>query len=220
MSPTIFLDSPPLTPDADTARYWLKTELSQRIYGENESLFSKLWRGLTDFLDRLTFQAPPSVGMAVLVVLIMIVVVLAIFFGGRLRVTKRNKTSATVFEDTETTAKEYWDRAQQAAQTQDLAGAVLYSFRALVRSAEERVVISEQPGRTAVEAAGAIGQELPTDMADLSRAAHLFDQVVYGDRTATFGDYEFLTDLGHRLEQTPQTQPAQPTTTPVGGHRP
>ena len=195
----VSLESPPLSPDADTARYWLQQELSNGIYGQRESLLSKLLRGLQDFLDGISITSVPSWGSLGLVVLIVALGILAIFFGGTLRTRAVARKSAAVFEDTTATAADYRTKASENARFGDFAQALLFTYRALVRSAEERVVISEQSGRTAVEAATAIGKALPTYSGGLTEAARLFDEVIYGDKAATSFDYESLVALDQKL---------------------
>lgn len=195
----LYLESPPLTPDADTARFWLQQELSNGIYGQRESLLSKLLRGLQDFLSRISIEAVPSWGSVGLVLLIVVLGALAIFFGGTLRTRAVARKSAEVFEDTTATAADYRALASDKARFGDFAAALLFTYRALVRSAEERVVISEQVGRTAAEAATAIGKALPTYTSALNNAAQLFDEVIYGDKVATSSDYESLVTLDQQL---------------------
>lgn len=195
----LYLESPPLTPDADTARFWLQQELSNGIYGQRESLLSKLLRGLQDFLSGISIDAVPSWGSLGLVFLIVVLGALAIFFGGTLRTRAVTKKSAEVFEDTTATAADYRKLASDNARFGDFSAALLFTYRALVRSAEERVVISEQPGRTAVEAARAIGTALPSFTGPLNDAAQLFDEVIYGDKIATSANYDLLVSLDQQL---------------------
>lgn len=195
----VYLESPPLTPDADTARFWLEQELSNGIYGQRESLLSKLLRGLQDFLAGISINSVPSWGSVGLVVLIVVLGALAIFFGGTLRTRAVARKSAEVFDNATASAADYRSKASDSARLGDFAQALLFTYRALVRSAEERVVISEQSGRTAVEAANAIGKALPTYMGALTQAAQLFDEVIYGDKTATSMDYEILVALDQKL---------------------
>ena len=132
-------------------------------------------------------------------VLIVALGILAIFFGGTLRTRAVARKSAAVFEDTTATAADYRSEASDNARVGDFAQALLFTYRALVRSAEERVVISEQSGRTAVEAAKAIGKALPTYTGALTQAAQLFDEVIYGDKAATSLDYESLVALDQKM---------------------
>lgn len=80
--------------------------------------------------------------------------------------------------------------------------AVQERMRALVRSLEERALLTPRPGRTADEAATEAGGPLPTLTSRLRSAAETFDAVTYGGRHATPADHAALRDLDITLRHT------------------
>ncbi len=198
----LVLDAPPLSPDQPTARQWLQTELDQPIYQDQESLFSRFLRWITEWLDNLQVGSIPEWGPVILVALVLALVVGALVWAGPLRRARAlKKESAQVFDDVGTTAAQFRELAAARAATGDYSGAVVNLFRALVRGAEERVIISEQPGRTALEAAHALGAALPAHGPAMEAAANTFDEVSYGDHVATAANYAFFADLDAQLQR-------------------
>ncbi|QLY31091.1 DUF4129 domain-containing protein [Nocardia huaxiensis] len=87
--------------------------------------------------------------------------------------------------------------SEYAAQRQDFATALRERYRAVTRGLEQHGVLEEQRGRTARETAQAAatalgGQEQGAAAAELPSAAHSFDEIVYGGRHATEGEYRRL----------------------------
>lgn len=214
MSAQIWADAPPLTPDADTAQYWLRQELAQSIYHQKESFFERVIRWIGEWLDSLQLGPVSSLAPLIIVITIVLAVVLALVIAGPLRRRAVAQKSAAVFDDAVTTAAQHRQQAQVDANAGKFAEAILQIFRAIVRSAEERVVISEQLGRTAVEAADAISQNMAEHEADLTRAARLFDAVFYGHQQASRADFDQLVQLDQRLAKAPTAQLAATD----GGH--
>ncbi|XBH22016.1 DUF4129 domain-containing protein [Jonesiaceae bacterium BS-20] len=206
MSALIWADAPPLTPDADTAQYWLRQELSQGIYQQKESLFERVLRWISQWLDSLQLGPVSSLAPLIIIIVLVVAVVLAIVIAGPLRRRALAQKSAAVFDDATTTATQHRQQAQVEASAGRFAEAILQMFRAIVRSAEERVIISEQLGRTAVEAAAAIGQGMPEYATELTRAAGLFDTIFYGHQQATRADFDQLAQLDQRLTKAPTSQ--------------
>ena len=77
--------------------------------------------------------------------------------------------------------------------------AILERFRAIIRSLEERDLISDRPGVTADEAALETGGKFADVMMDMLAAASLFDGVRYGSGVATAQDDESLRRLDASL---------------------
>ncbi|MBL1073272.1 DUF4129 domain-containing protein [Nocardia sp. 2] len=82
--------------------------------------------------------------------------------------------------------------AEFAAQRHDFATALRERYRAVTRGLEQHGVLEEQRGRTARETARAATTALPADAGELPSAAHSFDEIVYGGRTATEDEYRRL----------------------------
>jgi hypothetical protein len=90
--------------------------------------------------------------------------------------------------DDRRTAAQLRSAADAAAAGGDYSLAVAERFRAIVRDLEERAVLDERPGRTALEVSAEAGRVLLTAARALADGAELFDDVVYGQRPATAAD--------------------------------
>ena len=172
----------PVVPDAETARRWATEELAEPIYHEGPSLLERLLEWLGSLFDGAPDRLPlPSPAVVALVVLVVALVVgVAFWVAGPVRAARRPQRSVVVLGDDTRSAADLRAAADDAAARGDWAAAVLERFRAVVRSLEERAVLQDSPGRTAVEAAEAAGARLPGRTGDLRRAARLFDDVCYG----------------------------------------
>jgi hypothetical protein len=184
--------APPLDPTREAARQWALVELSDAAYAQAQP--GPVQRAVTWLLDHLPtlngFGGPSQVTATVLLLLVLaLVVVVVLLRTGRLRGPGARTGARAVFDQT----------GLSAAAAGRWADAVLERFRAVVRSLEERVVIDERPGRTAFEAATQAGRVLPDCSGDLLAGAEVFDEVVYGERTATAADDERLRALQTRL---------------------
>ncbi len=185
---------PPVTPDAPTARRWAVEELSDPVYHRSESLLVRLLRWILHL-----FQGLPSLGMspvlaALLVVGVLAVVVLvALWVAGPVRRSRRAANARQVLgHDDRRSAAQLRAAAEAAAGAGDWSLAVAERFRAVVRGLEERAVLDERPGRTALEVATEAGRVLAGAAGALHEGAELFDDVVYGERVAGPGDDETM----------------------------
>lgn len=171
----------PVTPDADTARRWLQEELLDPVYQDQPSLLMRFIDWLVGLFDGVeVLDVNPVVASLVVAGVVLVVAVIAYLVAGPVRLSRRARTSAAVFEDDTRSATDLRAAADAAAAAGDWATAVVERYRAVVRSLEERVVLDPRPGRTAHEAADAAALRLP-DLADrLAGGARLFDDVRYG----------------------------------------
>ncbi|PSR60862.1 DUF4129 domain-containing protein [Nocardia sp. MDA0666] len=83
--------------------------------------------------------------------------------------------------------------AESAAGHHDFDTALRERFRAVVRGLEQGGVLEVRRSRTARETASAAAHALPGASAEFDGAAHSFDEIVYGGRTATPDEYQRLT---------------------------
>ncbi len=189
----------PLEPDADIARHWLEEELSKAKYQERPAgWFQRLQEWVGDVLNRLFsvgegaggFGVNGGVAVGILIAVAAIVVLVLVL--GPLRRSRTRRTSAAVFEDDDREAVDIRAAAVAAAARGEWTLAVLERFRGLVRSVEERGLISVVPGMTADEFAHAVGERLPAQRLDLASCADIFDGVRYGHHAASHELYEFV----------------------------
>ncbi|GAB2465490.1 DUF4129 domain-containing protein [Xylanimonas ulmi] len=187
----------PVTPDRDTARRWLVEELAHPEYATPPSLLERLWRWFTGLFDTLDpIAAPPWQVLLGAVVVVVLVLLVARWVAGPVRLARTRRVAGPVVLDDDTrTAAQLRAAADAAAARGDWAAAVADGFRAVVRGLEERAALDERPGRTAQEAAAAAGARLPAHAAALRTAATLFDDVVYGAHGASAADAASMREL-------------------------
>jgi hypothetical protein len=174
---------PPITRDG--AQRAAHNELAKAIYHRQQDpllvrAVKAVGRALSSVIDHGSSVAPGgAAGLALLLVVLLVVVLLI-----RRQVGPLRRTAAIAGSVLPTgrslTAAEHRARADAAAARGDHDTAVLESMRADVRALEERGVIDQRPGRTALEVARDGGAGLPAATPVLDAAARTFDDVVYG----------------------------------------
>lgn len=193
-------------PDGDEARDWAEEELSDPVYDVAEpNLLDRVAGAVGEFLQRIL---DPQVGaewsplLAVVVVgVIASVVVLAFLVWGRPRALHRvDDRSALLFGDDEhRPAAELRASADEHAARGDWDAAIVYRFRALARSLEERDLLDAVPGMTAQQLSRATSTPFPAHTADLASAARVFDDVRYLRRSGTGETYGIVARLDEDL---------------------
>ena len=179
----------PATPDADEARRAAGRELSRPIYHDHHDLWDRLWswlRGLFD-VGSMVPGVPSWVSTAIVVTVVAIVVALLILLVTRVSSARRVATPSLSVLTDDRDAATLTRAADEAAERSDFATAVVERFRAIIRSLDERGIIDEYPGMTALEAAALAHRALGTHpvVTPLHEAAHLFDAVLYGHVVST-----------------------------------
>ncbi len=200
MTPTV---PPPLDPTSEQARSWLERELSQGKYHASPSLFQRF----LDWLDSLFRRAGSGPGLPSWLVPVVVLVVVAVIALILWRVLRREPAAAddgwgAVLEDETLSAAEVRERARGHAAAGRPEAAVLDAYRAIVLSATERTLLDDLPGRTAREAAVALGPVFPGERDALLEAGRLFDDVRYGGGRATADDARRVLALDERLQAT------------------
>lgn len=191
----------PIEVDPDAAREAAAEELADPAYQAAEPSFldrvlTWVGRRLADLLSVLAGGFGP-LGLIVLIGLAIVVYVVIRTRVGRIA---RGHGKKAVFHAGATRgAADHRRAAEQAAARGDLDTAVRERFRAIVRELETRGVLDERSGRTADECAVLAGERLPDRAGELRAAATVFDDVVYGGRTATDAAYRDLTVLDERV---------------------
>ena len=193
------------TPGADQARRAAVKELSRPVYRQEADLWNRIWQWLKDHLSTSSMVpgVPSWVSTAVVVIVGAVIVSLLILLISRISSARRVATqSLSVFTD-DRDAAALTRAADEAAEQADFATAVVERFRAVIRSLDERGIIDEYPGMTALEAAvlahRALGEHRLTG--PLYEAAHLFDAVLYGRVVSTRSQDQQIRDLAEQMAE-------------------
>ncbi|WP_066295635.1 DUF4129 domain-containing protein [Arthrobacter luteolus] len=198
----------PVAPGADEARSWLETELSQGEYQEArpglaEQLLGTVLEWLGDVLSGIQGVGPTAgvllLGLGALLVLALAVLVI------RPRLNARRRPG--LFEESapEQDAAVHRRLAEKAAADGDWDTALAERLRAVLRTAEERVILDRRPGRTAYEAGSALSSVFPATADEILWLSRRFDEVRYGNGRAGAEDARRAQELDSLLLQ---SQPA------------
>ncbi|MCQ1949470.1 DUF4129 domain-containing protein [Arthrobacter sp. zg-Y859] len=194
----------PIEPDADQARDWAREELSKRVYEEAEpGLLDRFWARVSDWLNELFEDADglgagPGVLVLVLAAVVLVAVAILVI---RPRLNASAKKRAEVFaHDVVERATDHRTRADQAAAENRWNEALAEYFRAMVRSAEERVIFDARPARTAAEAGTRLAAAFPDFHPEITWIQQRFDEVLYGKGIAADADYRRASALDTALE--------------------
>lgn len=181
------LADPPLDPSADEARSWLRRELLNPEYHQQNVIQEFLtWlerqvgRGLNAAQD-----APSLSAFAAMVVAVLLVLALAWLLSRARRTARGRQDERAVLTEEKVSAAELRSRAEAALAAGRHEEAVVQAFRALTVRQVERGRLEESPGATAREVAGWLAATYPHQRPRVEASAALFDSVRYGDRPAT-----------------------------------
>ncbi len=210
-------DDPPVTIPRVPGREAAERELSKPMYHENDpSLLHRALNAFWNWVDDLfsaAAEATPGGGLGLLVIALAVAALGAALWW-RLGTPHRTPASAPpLFDDRPRSAAEHRAAAEAHAAESHWTRAVQERMRAIVRALEERALLDPRPGRTADEAAAEAGRTLPAHTRRLRSAAHEFDDVTYGGRTADEPAYRRLTELDRDLERAKPTLTSTPHTT-------
>lgn len=211
---TFVRTGPLLDPSREVAREWARRELSDPAYARaRPGWVTRFARWLLDRLGELQVPgglAPGrALGLVLLLLLLAGVVAVVLTRTGTLRRGARSRGVGAVLDERRRSAAEHRVLADEAAAAGRWATAVRERFRAVARSLEERAVLDDRAGRTALETATEAGRALPPVAADLRAAARVFDDVLYGGRPATAAHDQQLRRLDDRVSTSrPVLEPA------------
>ncbi|MDK1327160.1 DUF4129 domain-containing protein [Arthrobacter sp. zg-Y1143] len=204
MIPTRVPGDVPVDPESDQAREWLSDELSRDVYADAEpGLLQRAWKAVTEWLGDLLdglegLDAGPGTLVLALAAAAVAVIVVLIF---RPRFSSAAKKPGKVFaQDLIEAAQQHRARAEQAEAAQRWDEALAERFRAMVRSAEERVVFEARPSRTAAEAGAGLASAFPEARTELLWLGRRFDEVMYGTEHASSDDCRRAAALDGALE--------------------
>ncbi|WP_052273837.1 DUF4129 domain-containing protein [Arthrobacter sp. L77] len=208
-----------LTPDTDEARRLLEEELTEPPYVEAqpgivERIISEILRGIARLLDGMGGLAPGPGTLVLALGAVLAVIVAVVLIKPRLNARGRKQESAVFDDDATHSADHHRGRAAALATARDWNGAVAEVLRAVIRSAEERLVVADQPGRTATEAAAQLGAVFAPLSADVAWLAEVFNETHYGSGTASGDAYRRAAALDARLSAE-RPIPSADTTAPA-----
>lgn len=192
----------PVTPDDVQGRGWAEEELAKSAYSEAEpSLLDRFWSWVGEFLSDLLEGISgfdPSIGVLLLALGAAAVLAVAVLL---VRPRLNARRSREIFDAKETrVAVDHRTLSEEAAARGEWDTALTERLRAVIRSAEERVILEPQAGRTAAEAGQRLALSFPQAAADVRWLARRFDEVRYGHLPAAAADAERAAALDRLLE--------------------
>ncbi|MDZ5076258.1 DUF4129 domain-containing protein [Nesterenkonia sp. HG001] len=192
------LASTPLSPSRDEAQDLLERELADPAYqreltGPIRQAIEDVLRWLDERLGTIGGIDIPY-GPLIILVLLTAAIVLAIVL-----VRPRLQRAAGADDPLDTEVGISSEELRTRAEAHRRAGRVDESyrdvFRAVVRAAEERDILTEMTGRTASEAAMELGRSFPVHARRIGMAADLFNLSRYGGRSLTLQDCDDIAEL-------------------------
>ncbi|SDG64307.1 protein of unknown function [Sinosporangium album] len=195
----------PVDAERGEARGEAVQELLKPHY-ESEPLPTRLLRYVREFISDLLDSATGGTvgGIAAAILLVALLLALAgllLWWARRADRGRRAVATGDLFGGGVHTAAEHRRAADALAAEGRWTEAIQERLRAVARDLEERALVDAMPGRTAGELAADGGRALPPLAADLAAAAHLFDDVTYGEVPGTGDGYATMRDLDERLRQ-------------------
>ncbi len=180
-----------------------REELSKPIYHPTTSLAQRVIGAVLRLLGRLFNAASSAVpggwwGLVGLAALAVIVAVGLRAWMGPVGRTHRSRVPLTP-QGTIRTARDHRNEAERLAHAGDYTNAIRACLRAIAAELDERGVLPPRAGRTADEFAEEAGRALPAHARALRDAAHLFDEVCYGQRPGTTEGYQRLRELDKQV---------------------
>lgn len=210
---------PFLAPDAEEARRLLEQELVKPAYVEAqpnffERLFGEFLRGVVRLLEGVGGLGSGAGTLVLAIGAALIIIVAIVLIKPRLNARGRKQEIGVFDDDARYSAGQHRSRAAACAADADWNRAVAELLRAIIRSAEERVVVTEQPGRTATEAAMQLGGVFPSLSSDVAWLADLFNETHYGSGRASEADYQRAAGIDSRFSSERPAR-AEGTATPA-----
>lgn len=205
----------PVDPGPDEAREWIITELTRPPYqAAQPTLLDRISKAISDWLGSLEFvggDAPPSLGTAVVLVLVIAALVVAFLVFGVPRLNRRSAVAGALFgdDDARDSAAMRADAVAAAARG-EYALAIEEMFRAVARGLAERVIVTTTPGTTARGFAARAAAAFPDREGELTASAASFDDVRYLGKQGTEANYRQVAALEAGLRAgKPVLQPAR-----------
>jgi hypothetical protein len=189
-------------PGRDEARDAARQELERREYDEARP--SLTYRAISWVIEKIQealdhASSVPGGRLGVLLILLVAGLLVAVVVV-RLRPSMRTPLSADLFEGAAVlTAAQHRQAADAAAARGDHAEAVRERLRAVVRSLEERGILDQRPGRTALEVSAEAAKTVPALAEPLRRGAVTFERIWYGGQPADASAYAVLVAVDNEV---------------------
>ena len=189
---------PPIRPEPDEARSWLRTELVDPVYHQ-ENLLQRVIDAINRLFDRgleAARAAPPLSVLAAIVVFVALAMTAMWLISRTSRAATVSRAERPVISDQRVTAAQWRARASQAFADRRWSDAAVDGFRAVVVAAVEEGRLPDSPTATAHEVGDSLAERADDDRARrLRAAARIFDEVLYGDHPATEEQARSILDL-------------------------
>ncbi|MFJ9555061.1 DUF4129 domain-containing protein [Nocardiopsis sp. NPDC101807] len=185
----------------DEGRRRAVEELSDPLYGEQEpGLLDRFLDWLGGLIDGLA-EAGSGVfgGWVVLAPLLLVVAALAVWLIVWLRPSRSRAAGPPVHEGAVLSATDHRAASDRHEAAGEYAAAVAERLRAISVDLEDRVIVAPRAGRTATELAAEASVLLPGETDGLREGARIFNDVAYGDRSATADSARTMRELDTRL---------------------
>lgn len=196
----------PVVPDGDEARGWMRDELSKTVYQEArptllQRLLGEVGEWFSDTFENVSSLNPQSGVLFLAAASVLVLVVAVVLVRPRLNASRRKKE--VLFDQAEMRgAVDHRRMADDAEARGDWNTALTERLRAMIRSAEERVVLDREPGQTAAEAGFRLSAAFPRQADSILWLARRFDEVLYGSLPASSQDCGRARELDRDLENT------------------
>jgi len=176
-------------------------ELSDPLYGEQEpSLVDRFLDWLAGLIDGLADAGSGFVGgWVVLGPLLLVVAALVVWLIIWLRPSRSRASGPPVHEGAVLSAADHRAASDRHEAAGEYAAAVAERLRAVSVDLEERAIVAPRAGRTATELAAEASVLLPGEADGLREGARIFNDVAYGDRSATADSARTMRELDTRL---------------------
>jgi hypothetical protein len=185
----------------DEGRRRAVEELSDPLYGEQEpGLLDRFLDWLSGLIDGLAEAGSGVVGgWVVLAPLLLVVAALAVWLIVWLRPSRSRAAGPPVHEGAVLSATDHRAASDRHEAAGEYAAAVAERLRAISVDLEDRVIVAPRAGRTATELADEASVLLPGEADGLREGARIFNDVAYGDRSATADSARTMRELDTRL---------------------
>jgi len=196
----------PVAPEPPEATNWLLEELAGPEYqAAQPTLVDRIASAIADWFGSLQIgggDGPPTLGLVVIGILVIIALIVAFIIFGVPRLNRRSAAGGDLFGDNDTrTADRMRADAAAAASRGEYSLAIAECYRCIARGLAERTIVTVLPGTTASGVADRASVVFPELRGELVAAASDFDGVRYLGRDGTRQQYESMATLEAAVRQ-------------------